>query len=111
MSVIETWPEYVRRVTRSMPQAKAAELTGIAQTNIGRWLRGETESPLANTVVAFARRLGESPLEALVAAGYITPDEAGAGVVERQGLRSYSTRQLLDELDRRVIDGDDGLGG
>lgn len=112
MSVIETWPEFVRRVTGAMPQAKVAEVTGVAQTNIGRWLRGETDAPLASTVVAFARRLGESPLEALVAAGYISPEEAGATPVTQQGLRAYSTRQLLDELDRRIIDGDDGgLGG
>jgi hypothetical protein len=110
MPETETWPEYVRRVTRSMPQTRIADITGIAQTNVGRWLRGETDAPLATTVVTFARKLGENPVEALIAAGYITLQESGAEVVAYTGLQGYSTRQLLDELDRRVIDADPSEG-
>jgi len=69
----ETWAEYVKRVTRSMSQNRVAELTGIAQTNVGRWLRGE--APRSESAVQFARALGEDPLEALVAAGLLDTDE------------------------------------
>lgn len=105
----ENWQQYVRRVTRNMTQSRIADLTGAAQTNIGRWLRGETPAPKAESVVAFARALGHEPLEALIAAGYLTPEEAGATVKVSPSLAGITTRQLLDELDRRIVSGDGGI--
>ena len=109
MSDGENWAEWVRRVIGARAQAAVATQTGVAQTNIGRWLRGETDAPKAESVVAFARALGEEPLEALIAAGYLTPEEAGAQVCVKSGLGSFSTQHLLDELAGRVIRDGGGL--
>ncbi len=97
---MESWSAYVRRVTGGLKQAKIAEKTGLAQTNVGRWLRGDPGAPKADSVIAFARAFGQPPVEALVAAGYLT--EAEAAAKSRTLLVEYSDRELLDELRRRT---------
>ncbi|WP_328358363.1 helix-turn-helix domain-containing protein [Mycobacterium sp. NBC_00419] len=101
----ETWAQYVRRATQGTTQVQLALVTGVAQTAIGRWLRGETAAPRAESVVAFARAIGKPPVEALVAAGYLTPSEAAQRIEVNQALSEYSTNDLLDELRRRTVDG------
>jgi len=55
--------------------------------------------PKAESVVAFARAYGQSPVEALVAAGYITAEEAGVKLKKaRTPLKEYSERELLEEV-------------
>lgn len=98
----ESWSEYVRRSTSHMTQAKAAELAGVNAAAIGRWIRGETDAPRAESVVAFARALGLPPVEALVAAGYLEPNEASHAIQIRNGISDYSDVELLDELRRRA---------
>jgi transcriptional regulator with XRE-family HTH domain len=99
----ETWAQYVRRATQGTTQAQLALVTGVAQTAIGRWLRGETEAPRAESVTAFARAIGKPPVEALVAAGYLTPTEAAQRIEINRPLSDYSTDDLLDELRHRTI--------
>ena len=58
--------------------AKASELaraTGIAEANISRWLRGETQPDLAN-LRRIAAVLKVPLLELIVAAGHLSPAEA-----------------------------------
>lgn len=98
----ESWAEYVRRVTRNMTQAAAAELAGVNQAAIGRWIRGTTETPRAESVIAFARALEQQPIQALVAAGFITEDEAPEVVHMRAPISDYSNEELMDELNRRI---------
>ena len=102
----ETWAEYVRRVTRSVSQTEIADKTGVAQTAIGRWLRGDTGAPRAESVVAFAKAVGRPPVEALIAAGYLEPSDAGQTVSVGQSIREFSIDELLDELRRRSIRSD-----
>ncbi len=101
----ETWAQYVRRATHGTTQVQLALVTGVAQTAIGRWLRGETEAPRAESVVSFARAIGKPPVEALVAAGYLTPNEAAQRIEVTHPLGDYSTSDLLEELRRRTIHG------
>jgi transcriptional regulator with XRE-family HTH domain len=97
--IVEDWSAYVRRVAGGLGQLDIAERTGLAQTNIGRWLRGEPVVPKAESVVAFARAFNEPPVEALVAAGYITEEEAGAKARRaKTPLREYSEVELLQEV-------------
>ena len=96
------WSQYVRRITRGQTQTQIAERSGVAQTNIGRWLRGDPGMPRAESVVALARAYGQPPTEALVAAGYITAPEGES--TGRTPLSAYSTSDLLDELRRRTRD-------
>jgi transcriptional regulator with XRE-family HTH domain len=101
-----TWWQYVLTVSGNAAQRDVAEATGIDQSSISRWQRGTT-TPRAEAVVAFARAYGHSPVEALVAAGYLKSDELG--VVELTtltgDLSSVSVDSLLSELRRRVLAG------
>jgi len=106
---MELWSDYVRRIAGNHNQLEIAAKTGLAQTNIGRWLRGAPGVPKADGVVAFARAFGQSPVEALMAAGYITPQEAGVKAKlpkTRTPLRDYTELELVDELRRRVVEPD-----
>ena len=106
MLSMETWSEYVRRVSSPLTQTQISERCGVAQTNIGRWLRGDPGLPRAESVVAFARAFEQPVIEALVAAGYITPDEVGISFVPHKGrtsIREFSTEELFAELRRRTI--------
>ncbi|HPY25393.1 MAG TPA: helix-turn-helix transcriptional regulator [Mycobacterium sp.] len=101
----ENWAQYVRRATQGTTQVQLALVTGVAQTAIGRWLRGETAAPRAESVVAFARAIGKPPVEALVAAGYLTSQEAAQRIEVTRAINDYSTDDLLEELRRRTING------
>ena len=99
-----TWWRYVALLTGDAPQKDIAAATGIDQSSISRWQRG-TITPRAEAVVALARAYGRSPVEALVAAGYLTSDELG--VVELTtltgDLSKVSIDSLLSEIRRRVL--------
>jgi transcriptional regulator with XRE-family HTH domain len=100
---VDQWARYVRDVAGNLNQLEIAAKTGIAQSNVGRWLRGEPGIPKADSVVALARAFDRPPVEALVAAGYITEEEAGANARrERTPLNDYTDVELVDELRRRV---------
>lgn len=99
-----TWWQYVLTVTGNAAQKDIAATTGIDQSSISRWQRG-TNTPRAEAVVALARAYGRSPVEALVAAGYLSSDEVG--VVELTtltgDLTGASIDSLLSEIRRRVL--------
>jgi transcriptional regulator with XRE-family HTH domain len=99
-----SWWSYVVTVTGDATQKDIASATGIDQSSISRWQRG-TNTPRAEAVVAIARAYGRSPVEALVAAGYV--DSSEIGVVElgtlSGDLTRASTDSLLGELRRRVL--------
>jgi transcriptional regulator with XRE-family HTH domain len=99
-----TWWRYVMTVTGNAAQKDIAAATGIDQSSISRWQRG-TNTPSAEAVIALARAYGRSPVEALVAAGYLSSNEPG--VVELTTLTGDLTRvsidSLLSEVRRRVL--------
>jgi transcriptional regulator with XRE-family HTH domain len=99
-----TWWQYVATVTGNTAQKDIAAATGIDQSSISRWQRG-TNTPRAEAVVTLARTYGRSPVEALVAAGYLSSSEVG--VVELTtltgDLTTVSIDSLLSELRRRVL--------
>jgi transcriptional regulator with XRE-family HTH domain len=96
---VERWSEYVRDVAGGLNQLQIAAKTGLAQTNIGRWLRGEPGAPRADTVIAFARAFDQPAVEALLAAGYLTSEEAEAKA--RTPLAEFTMHELIEELNRR----------
>jgi transcriptional regulator with XRE-family HTH domain len=101
-----SWWQYVVTVTGDAAQKDIAAATGIDQSSISRWQR-ETNTPRAEAVVAVGRAYRRSPVEALVAAGYLFSDELG--VVELTtltgDLRGASIDSLLSEIRRRVLAG------
>lgn len=99
---VKSWSAYVGRVANGLTQVQIAQKTGLAQTNVGRWLRGEPGAPKAESVIAFAKAFGQSPVEALMAAGYL--DAADVSLPAPRPLATYSERDLLDELRSRHAD-------
>jgi transcriptional regulator with XRE-family HTH domain len=98
------WWQYVQTVTGKAAQKDIAAATSIDQSSISRWQRG-TSNPRAEAVIALARAYGRSPVEALVAAGYLDSDELG--VVELTTLTGDLTGAAVDalliELRQRVL--------
>ena len=98
----ESWPEYVRRITRGHTQAQISKRSGVSETNVGRWLRGERGQPKPDTVIALAKAFGQPPAEALIAAGWLEPDDTRGN---RTPLSAYTYAELIEELRRRNPDG------
>lgn len=98
------WWRYVVTVTGGAAQKDIAAATGIDQSSISRWQRGAT-APRAEAVVTLARAYGRSPVEALVAAGFLSSGELG--VVDLAtvtgDLTGVSVDALLNELRRRLL--------
>lgn len=100
MLIVESWPEYARRVSKGMTQEQISELTGISQTTVSSWLRSAPSTPKAEMVIAFARAFRQPPMEALAAAGYLTAAEAATTAHTPLGV--YSTDELFHEMRRRT---------
>lgn len=101
---VETWPEYLRRITGGATQAQIAERIGIGRLSVCNWLHGKTR-PKAETVIIVARVYQRSPIEALLAAGYLAPDEVGQPIDIRISPRDLPAQELADEVCRRLLDG------
>lgn len=97
---VEIWPQYVRRISKSLTQMQIAELTGLSQATVSSWLRGAPGLPNAVSVATFARAFNQPPVEALAAAGYLEINEATA--TARTPLFKYSDEELMGELLRRL---------
>jgi transcriptional regulator with XRE-family HTH domain len=96
----ESWSEYVRRISRGVDRKDIAAAAGIDASAISRWIAGANR-PDAVKVVSFARAFQKPPLEALVAAGYLEPEEVNAKVA-LVDVRSMPTEELMAELARRL---------
>ncbi len=99
---IETWPEYLRRIVGGQTQALVAERLGVGRLSVCNWLQGKTR-PKAETVILVARVYGRSPIEALLAAGYLTPDEFDGPMDIRISPRALSGSDLAAEVHRRLV--------
>lgn len=80
----QIWARYVAEVAGSHPQAIAKTIKevngfGPSQPSVGRWLRAE-HLPKPAEAAIFARTFKANVLGAFVAAGFVTIDEADAGL-------------------------------
>lgn len=98
------WWLWVRRIAGSDTQLEIAHKMSVDKYHPTRWKQGNR--PAAEFVVRFAEAYNRSPLEALVEAEYLTPEQAGLQyVVEDRtitDLSEASSQALLDELARRI---------
>jgi transcriptional regulator with XRE-family HTH domain len=79
-----TWPEYVRRLSRGDNQVAIEARTSIDQGTVSRWLNGKT-TPSPAQAAKFAQSYDGNVLEAFVAAGFLTAEEAGSPPAAPQG--------------------------
>jgi transcriptional regulator with XRE-family HTH domain len=81
-------------------QTEIARRTELSAASVNRWkTQGSTPSP--ENVARFAIAYGRPVLEALVAAGHITEEQAGVQVT-RVDLATLSTEDIMAELGRRL---------
>lgn len=94
------WWTYVERTARGDTQAKIAEKSGVTSPSVGRWAKGSLPDP--STAAKFAREYGRPVLEAFVAAGFLTPEEARQRPTQHH---TYGDQELVDEVLRRIREG------
>lgn len=98
---LETWPEYLRRIVGEQTQSLIAEQLGVGRLSVCNWLQGKTR-PKAETAILVARVFGRSPIEALLAAGYLHHDELDGPLELRASPRELSNSDLAAEVLRRL---------
>ncbi len=99
-----TWWAYVQRHSAGAPNAHIARAVGITPPSVGRWSKPGV-GPDPAQAAAFARAYGRPVLEAFIAAGFLTPDEAGEKPSAPPSLVSLDDDDLLDEVRRRMHGG------
>lgn len=99
MDKITGWWDYVLQVAPGEGQAEIARRVGVDRSAITRWRNGAGAD--ARFAIKFARAYGRPPVEALVAAGLLEPEEADVTTV-RAHAGDLSNRELIAELDRRL---------
>lgn len=101
-----TWWTYVERHavgdTHATIGRKSGGLTG---PSVGRWKSGSRPDPAA--AAAFARSYGRPVLEAFIAAGYLTPEEAQQRPAAAPSMDDMSNAELAAEVLRRMEGGSD----
>lgn len=97
------WSTYIDATSGGAKNSEIARRVGVDPATVGRWRTGMTD-PNPRQVVAYARAFDRPSVEALIAAGYITAEEAGVPVSDAPAdpLAGVSTRNLLAEALRRV---------
>ncbi len=97
----ETWPEYLRRIAGAQTQSQIADRIGIGRLSVCNWLHGKTR-PKAETVILVARVYRRSPIEALLAAAYLTVDEVDRPIEVRISPSEMPAADLAAEVSRRL---------
>jgi transcriptional regulator with XRE-family HTH domain len=96
----ESWPSYVRRITEGLDRKAIADAAEMNVSGVSRWLTGVSR-PSPEKAINFARSLNHSPVEALIAAGYLEETDTD-GQITRSPLAELSDDALVDELRQRL---------
>ena len=102
-----TWWAYVQQHAGHEKQNAVGKKVGISGASIGRW---EASAPKPQHVAAFARAYGRPVLEAFIAAGYLTAEEAGEKPSAPPSLTDMADDELLTEVARRMRGGQPDAG-
>ncbi|ORM00687.1 hypothetical protein [Prescottella equi] len=108
MSDFATWLADVARTRGLETEAEISRAVNISQSIVGRW-RIQGTAPEIKSLRRVADGLGVSIQEALVAAGYVTPEEVGVVEVTpvvNMDVSRIPTAELLRELARRLGEAD-----
>lgn len=106
MEQTESWNAYLASVRGDDLDKDVAEKAGISASTLSRWLSGK-QFPSPQQVITLARSYRESPLDALVAAGYLAASELGAyGTPRSLSLRDFSDLEIAREILRRIEEGE-----
>ncbi|MFE3193307.1 hypothetical protein ACFXHA_30190 [Nocardia sp. NPDC059240] len=93
--------EWKQAVSHGDSDRAIAVRMGTNQMRVSRHLSGD--APVAETVIAFSRTYDVSPVEGLIAAGFLTRDDIlRASLVE--ALREATGAELAAEVTRRLAE-------
>lgn len=97
------WSQFVKRHRNGETNTQVAKRVKVDPSTVGRWINALT-MPTPTQAVAFARAYGSSPLEALLASGYLVPAdiEGNVTIETTASIDAFSTGALLEELDGRL---------
>lgn len=98
----ETWWEYVERIAGVVDQKVIAEAAGVTSGQVSRWKKGD--KPGAEPVIHFARCYKRPPTEALIAARFLSEDEAAGIAVLDLSVRGMSSDALASEIGSLVAE-------
>lgn len=93
-----TWWEYVERVSGGASQAAIAKRIGLTSPSVSRW---QSSAPKPENVVMFARSYGRPVLEAFVAAGFLTAEDARERPAGRPDISQFDLDELLAEIRKK----------
>jgi transcriptional regulator with XRE-family HTH domain len=101
------WDNYFAALIGADSNAEAARKSGITEATLGRWKKGSVD-PKPRQVVVIARAYNASPVEALIAAGYLHPDDIDqpAQAPRRLQITEFTELELAQELVRRIEAGE-----
>lgn len=94
------WSGYVESVTKDGPTAIASRI-GVSAPSVSRWW-GTTNRPRPEQAAEFARQYNRPVLEAFIAAGFLTPEEASQQPSAPPSLAPLSDDELLAEVRARM---------
>ncbi|MDV8007689.1 helix-turn-helix transcriptional regulator [Rhodococcus sp. IEGM 1318] len=108
MSGFSAWVEHQLELRSFSDIQEAARALKIRPSELSRWLSAK-RPPTQDTMRTACQVFGAPITEVLVAAGYLTPEEARPGTTPPSVLNSIATQALVDELARRGIDQHSGI--
>lgn len=104
-----SWSKYVKQHLAGRNQTELAAVVGVSQAAISRWLK-DSQGVDADKAVEFVRRVGDTPIAALVAAGFLTPDEAQVRPAAAPDFSQLSNDELLELVRSRMREEEVGNG-
>ena len=94
-----SWSQYIKQIAPGAQQKEIAAAAGVDGSTVSRWASGLAPKP--DNVAAFARAYNRPVLEAFVAAGFLTADEAKQRPVGAPDLSKLPVEEMLEEIRRR----------
>jgi DNA-binding transcriptional regulator YdaS (Cro superfamily) len=98
---MDSWSRYVRDLTRDEPQDTVGRKVGVNGSTVHRWRNGSRPGR-PGEVAALADAYGGNVLEAFVAAGYLTAEQAGVPPKAAPDWATVSDEELLAEVAARL---------
>lgn len=98
-----SWWTYVTRTSGTESPKAMATKTGIDGPNFSKWKAGQIPGP--QVVAAFARAYDVPVLEAFVAAGFLTAEEARQRPAAQPSWDGIPDAELVRIISRRLLEG------
>lgn len=94
-----TWMDYVTDIAKGDTQTTIGYKAGVSGASVSRW---KDSAPKPWHVAAFARAYKRPVLEAFVAAGFLSEEEARQRPIGKPNLSTLSNDDLVAEVGRRL---------